>query len=97
MDAKLTKELSQKYIKIFPGSITFRLIRDMTDSNLLDMHAFLIEDNDLDDDEFEESFYIGFFITICFPCPLLSVFLLMVQRTSNFPIIQQKHSSIVIQ
>ena len=29
----------------------------MTDSDLLDMHYFMIEDNDLDGDEFEEGFY----------------------------------------
>ena len=28
------------------------------DSDLLDMHYFLTEDDDLDDDEFEEGFYI---------------------------------------
>lgn len=30
----------------------------MTDSDLLDMHYFLPEDNDLDDDGFKEGFYI---------------------------------------
>ena len=38
-----------------------RLIRNMTDSDLLDMHYFLTEDDDLDDDEFEEGFYIDLF------------------------------------
>lgn len=33
----------------------------MTDSDLLDMYHFLIEDDDLGDDEFEECFYIDFF------------------------------------
>lgn len=33
----------------------------MSDSDLLDMHEFLTEDNDLDDDEFEKGFYINLF------------------------------------
>lgn len=33
----------------------------MTDSDLLDMHYFFTEDDDFDDKEFEESFYIDFF------------------------------------
>lgn len=33
----------------------------MTDSVLLDMHYFLIEEDDLGDDEFEEGFYTGLF------------------------------------
>ena len=35
-----------------------KLVKNMTDSDLLDMHYFLTEDDDLDDDEFEEGFYI---------------------------------------
>lgn len=31
---------------------------DCKDSDLLDMHYFLTEDDDLDNDEFEEGFYI---------------------------------------
>lgn len=38
--------------------MTAGLVRNMTDSDLLDMHYFLIEDDDLDGDEFEEGFYI---------------------------------------
>ena len=41
-----------------PEGMTARLVRNMTDSDLLDMHYFLTEDDDLDDDEFEEGFYI---------------------------------------
>jgi len=37
--------------------MTPELVRNMTDSDLLDMHYFLIEDDDLDD-EFEEGFHI---------------------------------------
>lgn len=60
MDPKLLEELRQKYINNPPEGMTARLVRNMTDSDLLDMHFFLIEDEDLDDDEFEEGFYISF-------------------------------------
>ena len=58
MDPKFLEELRQKYIKNPPEGMTARLVRDMTDSDLLDMHYFLTEDDDLDGDEFEEGFYI---------------------------------------
>lgn len=58
MDPKTREELKQKYIKNPPEGMTAKLVRNMTDSDLLDMHYFLIEDDDLDDDEFEEGFYI---------------------------------------
>ena len=38
--------------------MTPKLVKDMTDSDLLDMHYFMIEDDDLDDDEWEKGFYI---------------------------------------
>lgn len=58
MNPKQLEELRQKYIKNPPEGMTTKLVRDMTDSDLLDMHYFLIEDDDLDEDEFEEGFYI---------------------------------------
>lgn len=58
MDPKQLEELRQKYIKNPPEGMTAKLVRNMTDSDLLDMHYFLIEDDDLDEDEFEEGFYI---------------------------------------
>lgn len=58
MDAKSLGELRQKYINNPPEGMTANLVRDMTDSDLLDMHYFLTEDDDLGDDEFEEGFYI---------------------------------------
>lgn len=61
MDQKFIDELRQKYIKTPPEGMTPRLVRNMTDSDLLDMHYFLTEDDDLDDDEFEEGFYIDLF------------------------------------
>ena len=61
MDAKLIGELRQNYIKNPPEGMTPALVKNMTDSDLLDMHYFLIEDDDLDDDEFEEGFYIDLF------------------------------------
>jgi hypothetical protein len=58
MDSKFIEELRKKYIKNPPEGMTANLVRNMTDSDLLDMHYFLIEDDDLGDDEFEEGFYI---------------------------------------
>lgn len=58
MDAKSLEELRQKYINNPPEGMTANLVRNMTDSDLLDMHYFLTEDDDLGDDEFEEGFYI---------------------------------------
>ena len=58
MDKKALEELRQKYIKNPPEGMTPKLVRQMSDSDLLDMHYFLIEDDDPDDDEFEEGFYI---------------------------------------
>lgn len=58
MDSKFVEELRQKYIKNPPEGMTATLVKNMTDSDLLDMHYFLTEDADLDDDEFEEGFYI---------------------------------------
>ena len=50
-------ELRNKYIKNPPEGMTDELVRGMTDSDLLDMHYFMTEDDDLDG-EFEEGFYI---------------------------------------
>ena len=58
MDNEYIEELRQRYINNPPEGMTAKLVRNMTDSDLLDMHLFLIEDDDLDDDEFEEGFYI---------------------------------------
>lgn len=58
MNGKALEELRQKYINNPPEGMTARLVRDMTDSDLLDMHYFLTEEDEFDDDEFEEGFYI---------------------------------------
>ena len=58
MDPEFIEKLKQKYIKDPPEGMTPKLVKNMTDSDLLDMHYFLTEDNDLDGDEFEEGFYI---------------------------------------
>ena len=58
MDEQLIRELRQKYTKNPPEGMTPALVRNMTDSDLLDMNYFLTEDDDLDDDELEEGFYI---------------------------------------
>lgn len=61
MDSNFLEELRQKYIQNPPEGMTARLVRTMSDSDLLDMHEFLTEDDDLDDDEFEEGFYVNLF------------------------------------
>lgn len=61
MEQKYVDELRQKYIKNPPEGMTPKLVRNMTDSDLLDMHYFLTEDDDFNDDEFEDGFYIDFF------------------------------------
>lgn len=61
MDSKFLEELRQKYIQNPPEGMTAKLVRTMSDSDLLDMHEFLTEDDDLDGDEFEEGFYIDLF------------------------------------
>ena len=54
MNQRYVDELRQKYIKNPPEGMTPKLVRNMTDSDLLDMHYFLTEDDDLDDDGWEE-------------------------------------------
>ena len=61
MDQKFIDGLRQKYIKTSPEGMTPRLVRNMTYSDLLDMHYFLTEDDDFDGDESEEGFYIDLF------------------------------------
>lgn len=61
MDSKFLEELRQKYIQNPPEGMTPKLVKNMSDSDLLDMHEFLTEDDDLDDDEFKEGFYIDLF------------------------------------
>ena len=56
MDAKLIEKLRQKYTKNPPEGMTPSLVKNMTDSDLLDMHYFLTEDDDLNNDELEEGF-----------------------------------------
>ena len=58
MDKKQIEELRQNYIKNPPEGMTAKLVRTMTDSDLLDMHHFLIEDDDLDDDDLKDGFYV---------------------------------------
>ena len=58
MNNKALEELRQKYIDNPPDGMTARLVREMTNSALLDMHYFLTEEDEFDDDEFEEGFYI---------------------------------------
>lgn len=61
MDSKALEELRNKYIKNPPEGMTAKLVKNMSDSDLLDMHYFLTEDNDWDGDEPEEGFCIDLF------------------------------------
>ena len=49
------------FIQNPPEGMTAELVKGMTDSDLLDMHYFLTEDDDWDGDEPEEGFYIDIF------------------------------------
>lgn len=60
MDQAIVEKLRQQYIQNPPEGMTAKLVRNMSDSDLLDMHYFLTEDDDLSD-EFEEGFYIDLF------------------------------------
>ena len=57
MEEQFIRELRQKYIQNPPEGMTATLVKDMTDDDLLDMHYFLTEDDDLGDGP-EEGFYI---------------------------------------
>ena len=59
MDQKMIEELRKKYIKNPPEGMTAKLVKNMNDSDLLDMHYFLTEDDDFDGEE--EGFYIDLF------------------------------------
>lgn len=69
--------------------MTPKLVRNMTDSDLLDMHYFLTEDDDFDDEEFEEGFYIDLFLpSSVSSCSLPAGFFhSRVLRKENFPLI----------
>ncbi len=58
MDKEFVEKLRQKYIRNPPEGMSAALVKNMTDSDLLDMHYFLTEDDDFEGDEFEEGFYI---------------------------------------
>ena len=61
MDKKALEELRNKYIQNPPEGMTAKLVKSMSDADLLDMHYFLTEDDDWDGEEPEEGFYIDFF------------------------------------
>ena len=53
-----TAELRKFYIENPPEGMTPELVRGMSDGDLLDMHDFLTEEDDFEDDTFEDGFYI---------------------------------------
>lgn len=59
MDQKTIEELREKYIKNPPEGMTAQLVKNMSDSDLLDMHYFLTEDEYFDGGD--EGFYINLF------------------------------------
>lgn len=58
METTFIQELREKYIQNPPEGMTPALVKNMSDNDLLDMHYFLTEDVDFNDDDFEEGFYI---------------------------------------
>ena len=58
MNKEFIEKLRQKYSIDPPEGMAANLVKNMTDSDLLDMHYFLTEDDDFDGDEFEEGFFI---------------------------------------
>lgn len=79
MNQRHVDELRQKYINNPPEGMTPKLVRNMTDSDLLDMHYFLIEDDDFNDDEFERRvLYQSVLTTACFLYPPLAVSLVSI-------------------
>lgn len=57
MDPKFIEELRQKWIKNPPESMTTERVKNIIDSNLLDMHYLLTGDDDFGGDEFEKGSY----------------------------------------
>ena len=53
MDQKAIEELREKYIKNPPEGMTAQLVKNMSDSDLLDMHYFLTEDEYFDGEEYK--------------------------------------------
>ena len=61
---KATMTLTDLYFKhqrVSLEGMTAKLVKNMSDSDLLDMHYFLTEDDDWDGDELEKGFYINLF------------------------------------
>lgn len=53
-----TAELRKEYIFTHPEGMSSDDVKHMSDSDLLDMHYFLTEDDFDDDEDCEEGFYI---------------------------------------
>lgn len=58
MDNKHIEELKQKYMQNSPEGMSKNDVKNMSDSDLLDMDYFLHEDDDLDDEIGEDGFYL---------------------------------------
>ena len=58
MDKQHVEKLRKQYIQNPPEGMTPADIKDMSDNDLLDMDYFLHEDDNLEDDFYEEGFYL---------------------------------------
>lgn len=56
-DKEVIAKLRQTYMDNPPDGMTSKLVNDMSDNDLLDMHYFLHED-DFDEDELDSGFYL---------------------------------------
>lgn len=57
IDKDQLAKIREKYIQNPPEGMTPKLVQNMSDNDLLDMHYFLNED-DFDNDDYEDGFYI---------------------------------------
>ena len=86
--SKNTSTDSDKIYQNPPEGMTPKLVRNMTDSDLLDMHYFLTEDDDFDDEELRRLLYWPLLTTVFFVMPASGGhFYPQVLQTENFPLI----------
>jgi len=64
--ARLTQHIPERHFKIPPEGMTSGEVCDMSNDDLLDMDYFLLEFDDLEDDDFgKEGFYTFKSLIIC--------------------------------
>lgn len=87
MDGQFIRKRRQKYIQNPPEGMTPALVRNMTDSDLLNLHYFLAEDDDLDD-ECEEGVHL-LTLSSALLCPPFGRFLKKMMAKYAYPILQR--------